>query len=74
MMTLPGFSDNTLFLTGILYFHSGFPCFQREKTDITQLAQLASNFTLLSPQANEYTLAFVQLPSDVSGHFAPLSV
>ncbi|WAR09132.1 SND1-like protein [Mya arenaria] len=36
----------------------------RETTDISQLAQLSSNFTLLSPQANEYTLAFVQLPSD----------
>ena len=39
---------------------------QREKTDPTHLAQLASNFTVLAPQASEYTLAFTQLPSDVS--------
>ncbi|XP_052242771.1 staphylococcal nuclease domain-containing protein 1-like [Dreissena polymorpha] len=36
----------------------------REVTDATQLSQLASNFTLLSPQAQEFQLAFVQLPTD----------
>lgn len=36
----------------------------REVTDSTQLAQLASKFTVMSPQAMEYSLAFIYLPND----------
>lgn len=36
----------------------------REVTSVTSLAQLPSNFAMLSPQATEYSLAFVTLPED----------
>lgn len=36
----------------------------REKTDAAQLTQLPSNYSMLSPQAIEYGLAFVALPAD----------
>jgi hypothetical protein len=41
-------------------------CLQREATDSTQLAQLPTQFAVMSPQATEYTLAFVTQPADVS--------
>ncbi|XP_060573863.1 staphylococcal nuclease domain-containing protein 1-like [Ruditapes philippinarum] len=36
----------------------------REATDSTQLAQLPTQFAVMSPQATEYTLAFVTQPAD----------
>jgi len=48
-----------------------FSMLQSEVTDSTQLAQLASNFTVLSPQATEYSVAFASLPPDVSLIYNP---
>ena len=39
---------------------------QREVTDASKLAQLQAAYHTLSPQAIEYSLACVNLPSDVS--------